>query len=256
MAFFQFRDTGDVADTPPPLSVELLRQRAKYRLIGATVLVLIGVLGLPILFDRQPRPISVDTPIEIPDKNKVLPLTFPAPVIPVAPLAPASSVAASASASAPDPASDPEPVPIEYSDPSKTEEILEGKWPVTPAASALVAHQTIAKRATPSLSIPAIVKPNDAAKVQALLNGQTPDVSVVPVSRFVVQVGSFEDAALAHKVRLKVEQSGLKTYIHVAETKDGQRTRVRVGPFKVKTEAEDVVNKIRNLNLHAVLLTL
>ncbi len=249
MAFFKFRDTGDVADTPPPLSVELLRQRAKYRLIGATVLVLIGVLGLPVLFDQQPRPIAVDTPIEIPDKNKVLPLTFPAPVIPVAPLAPASSVAVSSASAS-------EPVLIEYSDPSKTEEIIEGKRPVTPAVSASVAHQTIAKHTTPSAGIPSIVKPNNAAKVQALLDGQASDVSAVPISRFVVQVGSFEDAALAHKVRLKVEQAGLKTYIHVAETKDGQRTRVRVGPFRIKTEAEDVANKIRNLNLHAVLLTL
>ena len=44
-----------------------MRKRAKHRLIGAAVLVLAGVIGFPLLFDNQPRPISVDIPIEIPE---------------------------------------------------------------------------------------------------------------------------------------------------------------------------------------------
>ena len=43
-----------------------MRKRARHRLIGAGVLVLIGVIGFPLLFDTQPRPIAVDIPIEIP----------------------------------------------------------------------------------------------------------------------------------------------------------------------------------------------
>ena len=49
--------------------------------------------------------------------------------------------------------------------------------------------------------------------------------------RFVVQVGAFADPAKARDTRQRVERAGLKTYTHVAETKDGKRTRVRVGPF-------------------------
>ena len=75
-----------------------MRQRAKHRLIGAAVLVLIGVIGFPLLFDKQPRPIAVDTPIDIPDKNKVH-------AAGAARRSPASSVAAAApAASAPQPA--------------------------------------------------------------------------------------------------------------------------------------------------------
>ena len=55
-----------------------MRRRARHRLIGAGVLVLIGVVGFPLLFDTQPRPIAVDIPIEIPDRNKVKPLPVPA----------------------------------------------------------------------------------------------------------------------------------------------------------------------------------
>lgn len=78
MAFFKFRKGGDDhATTPPPPapeSIEAMRKRARHRLIGAAVLVLLGVIGFPMLFDSQPRPIAVDIPIEIPDKNKAKPL--------------------------------------------------------------------------------------------------------------------------------------------------------------------------------------
>jgi hypothetical protein len=47
----------------------------------------------------------------------------------------------------------------------------------------------------------------------------------------VVQVGAFADADKARETRLKVERAGLKTYTHVAETKEGKRIRVRVGPL-------------------------
>lgn len=59
------------------LSVEQMRVRARHRLLGAAVLVAAGVIGFPLLFDSQPRPIPVDIPIEIPDRNKVAPLVVP-----------------------------------------------------------------------------------------------------------------------------------------------------------------------------------
>lgn len=86
MAFFKFRKGGEDAPAAPTAaeSVQAMRTRARHRLIGASVLVLAGVIGFPLLFDNQPRPIAVDIPIEIPDKNKVKPLgnqpVSPAPV--------------------------------------------------------------------------------------------------------------------------------------------------------------------------------
>src|SRR5512133_178042 len=86
MAFFKLRKGSDdrSAAPAPSESVEVMRKRAKYRLLGAAVLVLLGVIGFPLLFDKQPRPVAVDTPIEIPDKNKVLPLSIPAPAVSLA----------------------------------------------------------------------------------------------------------------------------------------------------------------------------
>jgi len=46
-----------------------VRARARTRLMGATVLLLVGVIGFPLLFETQPRPVPVDLPIEIPARN-------------------------------------------------------------------------------------------------------------------------------------------------------------------------------------------
>ena len=78
MAFFKFRMPGRAtasqaavaAENAAAESAEVLRQRARHRLLGAAVLVVLAVIGFPFLFDTQPRTVSVDIAVEIPDKNK------------------------------------------------------------------------------------------------------------------------------------------------------------------------------------------
>jgi DedD protein len=69
-------------------------------------------------------------------------------------------------------------------------------------------------------------------------------------------VGAFADPVKARETRLKLEKAGLKTYTHVAETREGPRTRVRVGPFGTKAEADKVAAKVKALSLPSVILTL
>lgn len=284
MAFFNFRRSGaNPAAAGPaaqPESVEAIRKRAKHRLIGAVVLVLLGVVGFPLLFDTQPRPIAVDIPIEIPGKNAVKPLSLPepaaatgtavAPAIPaVAPVttAPAAKPAAADKVSA-------------GSSLSPQEEIVPSKPVNSPEAPAQDAGKTDAKAAhkTEAKAVP-VAKPtvkaetkpaskpvatdDDGARARALLNGtaqtaKAPSTAAVTEgsARVVVQVGAFADAAKANEARTKLERAGLKTYTQVAETKDGKRTRVRVGPFGSKAEAEQAVEKIKSLGLPAAVLTL
>ena len=272
MAFFKFRKGGDESPAAPPQpeSVEALRRRARHRLIGAAVLVLLGVIGFPLLFDTQPRPVAVDIPIEIPDRNKARPLPAPAPartaasaggtapasagsaVVAAAPALPPAAPAARPPVVAGPVSAAPEPRP----QPTDTKAApAEAKAPVEPKPAPVATARPAAPASAEAKVSPA---PADSARAQALLEGKPVQASAQEAEdgRFVVQVGAFADAAKARETRLKVERAGLKTYTHVAETKDGKRIRVRVGPFATRAEADKAAGRIKELDLPAAILTL
>ncbi|MBE0587841.1 MAG: SPOR domain-containing protein, partial [Hydrogenophaga sp.] len=72
----------------------------------------------------------------------------------------------------------------------------------------------------------------------------------------VVQVGAFAEADRARETRLKLERAGLTTYTHVAETPQGKRIRVRLGPFTSRAEADKAAARVKALGLPAAILTL
>ena len=232
MSFFNLRRGGSSSQTQsgaPAENLDTVRKRAKHRLIGAAVLVLVGVVGFPLLFDSQPRPIPVDIALEIPARHSVKPLATatPASATPAPSAAPAT------------PAPDPAPVAPPAAVAS-----------VTPAATPVPAVPSVPAAAAPRVA-------DDSARAKALLE----DKPVVAANesaelRLVVQVGAFADAAKAREVRLKLEKAGLKTYTQVADSKEGKRTRVRVGPFASKAEADQAALKIKALDLPATILSL
>ena len=71
-----------------------------------------------------------------------------------------------------------------------------------------------------------------------------------------VQVGAFSDEAKVYEARTKLEKSVLKTYTQVVQTSAGKRTRVRVGPFTSRAQADKAAAKIKKLALPASVLTL
>jgi DedD protein len=71
-----------------------------------------------------------------------------------------------------------------------------------------------------------------------------------------LQVGAFSDEAKAREARQKLERAGITTYTQAVQTKDGMRTRVRVGPFQGREQAEKASAKIKALGLPAAILTL
>lgn len=264
MSFFNFRRSGPSAaptaagPAAQTESVEVMRKRARHRLIGTAVLVLLGVVGFPLLFDTQPRSVSVDIPIEIPGKNTVKPLTAPAPAAPIVPgsvtgASPAGKVAPASSL-------------------ASREEILPSKQLPAPVERAPEAIKNEAKpdpkpdlkaepksEAKPLTGGPAAG--NEGARASALLDGtNAPKAGMAAGAeaqgRVVVQVGAFADTAKAREVRARLEKAGLKTYTQVAETKDGKRIRVRVGPFASRAEAEKVASKIKALDLPTAILAL
>ena len=268
MPFFNFRRAPsafpNAAGAAQPESMEVIRKRAKHRLVGSAVLVLVGVVGFPLLFDTQPRPIAVDIPIEIPSKNTVKPLVLP----------PKSDAGKEAAAPTPVPVQD--KVAIASSLGAK-EEIVADKKPA-PAAPVTAPPKKVPElavkpeakpapkpEAKPELKVEPKAEPkpaakaDDGARAKALLDGKAGAASAAASAsseRLVVQVGAFADADKAQEVRLKLEKAGLKTYTQVADSKDGKRTRVRVGPFANRADADKAASKIKSLDLPASVLTL
>ncbi len=64
-----------------------------------------------------------------------------------------------------------------------------------------------------------------------------------------MQVGAFADVFAANEVRRKLEGIGLKTYTQAVNTKDGQRIRVRVGPFTSRDEAQKAADRAKKSGL-------
>lgn len=258
MAFFKFRFPGQAASgeavtSGPNENIEVVRRRARHRLMGAVVLVLVAVVGFPLLFDTQPRPVAVDTPIVIPDRQSTPPLSSGTPVpasqAPAKPLLPAS-----------------EPVTAQASLDAR-EEVVLPTAPVAPApqvepakATAPVAKATdkepAAKQEAPAAApvkadkpapAPAAKPKDDGDKAQALLEGKPS--AKASAGRFVIQVGAFSDPTKLREVRSKLEQAGVKTYTQVVERDGKNTTRIRVGPFDTREEADKVAARIRKLDL-------
>jgi DedD protein len=227
MAFFKFRlpgqptseSQGNHSNTPAE-SVDAMRRRARHRLIGASVLVILGVVGFPLLFDTQPRPVSVDIAVNIPDRATAKPLVDTSKPKPLS---------AGAGLDAKE-----EVVPVE----KKPDAAVAAVVPKPP--------ETKLAEAKPAEAKPVEAKPAEAKSSDAQDTG----------ARFVVQIGAFNDEAKVREVRAKVEKEGIKTYTNIAQTKEGSRTRVRVGPFTSRDEADKVARKLKQLQLQPQVLTL
>lgn len=292
MAFFKFRWPGKKEEAEQPSSrrasrnaqsegIESLRRRARHRLIGAAVLVLLGVVGFPLLFDTQPRPVAVDVPIEIPDRNQVAPMVVPGEHTTM----PANPRGA---AMAP-PRGAPAAVGTENSL-GEGEEVFTPSTPAPATGTALPVPPPV-PRVTPPVAPPAEVKKpepkpepkvepkkpepkpepkpeskpepkkpshdDEAARARALLEGRSPAASAAQPAaakqegRFIVQVGAFADADKAREVRQRLQGAGLNAYTQDVNTAAGKRIRVRVGPFNGRDAADKAAARIKGMGLAA-----
>lgn len=273
------RNPSDTAD-----AMREVRARARTRLMGATVLLLVGVIGFPLLFETQPRPIPVDLPIEIPARNAPAAVDASSRAaarhtVPAAPLAasgpvpesvsydsrPSAPLAASAAASA---------APVHRS-PFATLAAALASGPTSPssspAAAAYVAPSMNASAAPgkpaakPASALhtpgPVLPPPTTAAKpspAAILTDGAAtnPPDAAANGGRFVVQVGAFLEDAKVRDTRAKVEKLGMKTYTQPVDTPTGKRVRVRVGPVATKAEADKIAARLKADGLQAVVLAL
>ena len=256
--------SADVHGAPSaePDAVAAARTRARRRLIGATVLLGIGVIGFPLLFETQPRPVPVNIPIEIPRKDGASPLLLP----PTAPLSAASAAVLDETPAGapvrPDQVAAAEIVERAADQGRDVPAVAKAAATVAAAAPAPAAAKLSAASAAkpaPVASKPAANKPaDDGARARALLDGQGTANAAASAStaRLVVQVGAYADATKLAEARQKLEALGLKTYTQVVEVDGAKRTRVRVGPFASRADADKAAARIKSAGLPVAILTL
>lgn len=267
-------DTTLVGDA----AVQAARKRARQRLLGALVLLVAGVIGFPLLFETDPRPLPADVPMGVTREGlsadagsagrvsgrtteattlepaaPAAPLdTAPAQVVAAAPSGPASTSAAVPVVAAPvapapsaiaeaQPLAPPPAVPAPAKPPADAAEKPPAKPPAQAPTAADPAARPVAAAAKPATAAPA-----------------TPAAAAVPdgAGRYVVQAGAYADPASLRTARQKVEKLGLKTYTQVIESGGAKRTRVRVGPYATRQEAEAAAARIKATGLAVSVLTL
>jgi DedD protein len=277
MGLFSFLQGSSAAVAPRAGAVDPVqaaRTRARRRLIGAAALLGVGVVGFPLLFETQPRPIPVDITIEIPRKEGAPSLPLPPPRTASAAAATprvSSGMVAERSADTPR-----QPAATVTRSDAPTGADAARKEPVAPRSEAVPAPKAPAKPEA---------RNDDGARARALLDGQPPasastqaaskPATVVATAqpikpaatstevakpdaggRFVVQVGAYGEPNSARDMRQRVDKLGLKSYTQVVEIDGARRIRVRVGPFVAREEAEKAAGTLKEAGLPAAVLTL
>ena len=204
------------------------QQRARHRLIGAAVLVLIAVIGLPRILDNKPKTSSNDIAVSI-VTSLPIPGTEPKAEekpkaeVPVEPAKEASKVAA---------------VPAPE---AKVETKADAK-PAAPAvnksgALGLAAGEEVVAAASPK----ADTKPKTADAPKSSTSGS---------GKYVIQIGAFASEANVKALSARLKNQNIPSYTLSKVGADGGKIfLVRAGPFTDKDVAEAAEKKIKAMGL-------
>lgn len=215
------------------------RKRSRRRLVGAAALALLAAVVLPMIMDDEPGLPVQDIQVTIPDRN-------------------ADSIHSRPIGNRPAPASEPEvaPAPQEQPPALATVRAPDGGGSSESAATSAEpgergsagAPDARPPGAQKEAERPAAVTrtPDEAARVRAILEGKP--VAAAPPRAFVVQVGAFSDAAKAASFGSDLKGKGFSAYTE----QSGSVTRVRVGPFASRDEAERAAARLEALGFSGV----
>ena len=198
-----------------------MNHRLKQRLIGAAILVALGVIFLPMLLDgtgwRQRHSDVLEIPPEpefvLPERPGSVrrPVSIPEPRPQAEGSAPAPAAAGSPAAQPPTPEAPPAPTAPSPSPPVKQQS---AKPEPPPERAAPRAHKADSETAA-------------AAK----------EPTTVPTKGWSVQVGAFEKRTGAEKLAARLRQRGYPVYIRRTDVGSKSLYRVKVGPVKSRAEA-------------------
>ena len=251
----------------------LLKKRARRRLVGAIAFVLLAAVVLPMVMDAAPPLPTQEVQIRIPGQEQ--PVYLP----PAAPAKEAAAPAEKAEAAAPP------PIP---SSPAVKENALPAAVATTAAVAATAALVTtaaskpeskpptkpaenvadVAKLAEHKPSEKVADKKDDSKaekkvepkktesdRAAAILGGKaagtspSSSVSAATSAGHVILIGAYANPGNVKVLRAKLDQIGVKTYTEALNSPQGNKTRLRAGPFTSKEAAEKALDKMKRIGV-------
>jgi DedD protein len=200
-----------------------LRGKARRRLVGAVGLVLVAAVVLPLVLESKPRPVNQDIAIEIPKPGDS---SLGAAVAAKPPVAVPSGAQATPPAAAVPPTPD---IPV-----------------AKPPPVAGAADKPVAKPTEKPASKPA-VKPAEKPVAKPVAPAKAPEKPAT--GAFVIQVAALANADNAKQLQDKLAASGVKAYTDTVKGANGTLTRVRVGPFGSREEADKALARVKKLGV-------
>jgi DedD protein len=219
------------------------KNRARWRLLGALILVGAVAAVAPILLEDQARPLSQDLLIEI-----------------------------SPRAAAPVPQAAPEPVKTESvetqpskAEPSKTQppKLEPPKAePVRAAPAKIESPKSEAQKAEPLKPLPLKTEPlkkealsPEPQKLPATKQETVKAESFKKAQGFMVQVGAYATLDAANRIKARLEGAGHRVTIQTIKTAEGaERHRVRIGPFETRDQANEVRDRAKSQGYDAAVV--
>lgn len=237
-----------MSDKPDPILQQKEQQQLKKQLLwrlgiaGTLIAVVLGAISWLDREEKNPPP-EVQTPQIAPTVISVTAIPSPTPA-PIEPTPEAAS--APAATEVPTPAPTPTTRPRNQTAPNQTQ---------------IEAISNVPKRATesPSVKKPSttpIASTEPSAEPKFKLNTTELGLSTTPKTQFPkasntqlgysVQAGVFLHSNNAEKLLAQIQAAGIPAYLE---------TRVQIGPFKTKAEAEAAVKKLRKLGIEPIVKT-
>jgi len=213
----------------------LLRKRARRRLVGSVVLVIIAIIVLPMILERAPKQEGKEIEIIIPSENL---------------LDESSAVVAK------------EGIDLDTglnSIGNNVEVDAQGTKSNTSKEVKAEVEQITEKK--PDLLIKTAQKKKDQSSKAARSErdsgkkrqGKGP---VVTNEKFIVQLGAFSDSSKAKHQQRSLTSNGIKkAYTETVKNKNKEVTRVRIGPFSTREAAEKEQKKLRKFGLNGVVMS-
>ncbi|MBP8898700.1 MAG: SPOR domain-containing protein [Sulfuritalea sp.] len=191
--------------------------------MGAVALALFAVIVLPMVMDREPRPLSQDIQVRIPSQDST---GFASKLLPGKPATPMPA---------------PEPKPAAEEKPSAQAKAEPAPAPSTPplAATKPTAPASVAPPAKPAERPAAQEK-----KIEPAENPAAKDAADA-AGQWVVQLGAYKDAGKVRNLMSKLKGINVPAYTEKTETPQGPLTRVRAGPFPSQEAAEKARGRVK-----------